>query len=157
MSSISIHCSHLWRGVSSTGSISMAEAAVRGQRPGVTRLRIIASPHSLLLKRLLEPCDLIMMWFLLFFFSLSSHHRWKQTCLTDTVNFIDLLGVNFFFSGLRAGLSPPVSPRCVYLRLCCTAGLAVRSFGPRCSHYQSTCSTVRGAVITAVTVAIESH
>lgn len=46
MSSISIHCSHLWRGVSSTGSISMAEAAVRGQRPGVTRLRIIASPHS---------------------------------------------------------------------------------------------------------------
>lgn len=97
MSSISIHCSHLWRGVSSPGSISMAEAAVRGQRPGVTRLRIIASPHSLLLKRLLEPCDLIMMWFLLFFFSLSSHHRWKQTCLTDTVNFIDLLGVYFFF------------------------------------------------------------
>ena len=71
-SSVSFHRSHLWRRVSSTLSISMAEAAVRGQRPGVTRLRIIASPHSLLLKRLLELCDLIMMWFLLFFFLPSS-------------------------------------------------------------------------------------
>lgn len=39
--------------VFSTQSISIAEVAVRGQRPGVTRLRIITSPHSLLLKRLL--------------------------------------------------------------------------------------------------------
>lgn len=96
MSSISIHCSHLWRGVSSTGSISMAEAAVRGQRPGVTRLRIIASPHSAVkasVGALWPHHDVIPP----FFFSLSSHHRWKQTCLTDTVNFIDLLGVYFFF------------------------------------------------------------
>lgn len=88
MSSISIHCSHLWRGVSSPGSISMAEAAVRGQRPGVTRLRIIASPHSLLLKRLLEPCDLIMMWFLLFFFPFppiiaGNRHVWQTRLISS--------------------------------------------------------------------------
>lgn len=88
MSHISIHCSHLWRGVSSTGSISMAEAAVRGQRPGVTRLRIIASPHSLLLKRLLQPCDLIMMWFLFSFFFFppiiaGNRHVWQTRLISS--------------------------------------------------------------------------
>lgn len=65
--------------VLSTLCISIPEAAVRGQRPGVTSLRIITSPHSLLLKRLSEHCDLIVMWFF-------SHHHWKQRCLTDTIN-----------------------------------------------------------------------
>lgn len=67
---------------------SIAEAAVRGQCPGITCLRIITSPHSLLFKHLMVMCDLIMMW--------CFHHHSKERCLADTIN-LSIFLIQLFF------------------------------------------------------------